>query len=109
MLPSPLRSSECPACTQYDDQKSGTLNSMNSWRYVASRVRDATSGEEMWEIRELYLEEDGRFSYTANAVAPAGNSISELQRDLDNMLNDSRLPYLDLTGGTPLLVEMPPA
>lgn len=61
---------------------------MNSWRYVASRIRDTASGEEAWEIRELYLEEDGKFSYTANAVAPAGNSISELQRDLDNMLNE---------------------
>lgn len=80
---------------------------MNSWRYVASRVRGATSDEEMWEIRELYLEEDGKFSYTANAVAPTGNSISELQRDLDNMLNDSQLAYLDLTDGTPRLVEIP--
>ncbi|GAB3529899.1 hypothetical protein [Arthrobacter monumenti] len=79
---------------------------MNSWRYVASRVRDATSGEEMWEIRELYMEGEGKFSYTANAVAPAGGSISELQRDLDNMFNDGRLPYLDLTSGTSRLVEM---
>jgi hypothetical protein len=60
----------------------------------------------MWEIRELYMEGEGKFSYTANAVAPAGGSISELQRDLDNMFNDGRLPYLDLTSGTPRLVEM---
>lgn len=79
---------------------------MSTWRYVASRLRDQASREESWEIRELHLEEDGRFSFTEQAIAPAGDTLEELQRDLDMMRRDSQeQPHLDLTGDEPRLVD----
>lgn len=79
---------------------------MTTWRYVASRVRDQASYEESWEIRELFFEEDGRFSFTEQAIAPAGNTLEELQRDLDTIRRDSQQqPHLDLTGYEPRLVD----
>lgn len=79
---------------------------MTTWKYIASRVRDQASDEEYWEIRELYLEDDGRFSYTEDAVAPGGNTLEELRHDLDMMQRDSQLrPYLDLTSSEPRLVQ----
>lgn len=74
------------------------IRTMTTWRYVASRVRDQTSDEESWEIRELFYEEDGGFSFTEQAIASTGNTIEELQRDLDAMLRDSQQqPHLDPT------------
>ncbi|WP_372698025.1 hypothetical protein [Arthrobacter sp. JSM 101049] len=79
---------------------------MTTWRYVASRVRDQASSEESWEIRELFLEEDGRFSFTEQAIAPAGTTIEELQRDVEAMLRDNQQqPHLDLTGNEPRLAN----
>ncbi|USQ80983.1 hypothetical protein NF556_04860 [Ornithinimicrobium faecis] len=77
---------------------------MTTWRYVASRGRDQASGEEAWEVRELYLEDDGNFSFTEQAVTPVGNTLEELQRDLEMMRRDSQEePHLDLTGDEPRL------
>ena len=82
------------------------VRTMTTWRYVASRVRDQASYEESWEIRELFLEEDGRFSFTNQAIAPAGNTLEELQRDLDTMRRGSQQqPHLDLTGNAPRLAD----
>lgn len=83
---------------------------MTTWRYVASRVRDQASHEESWEIRELYLEDDGRFSFTEQPIAPAGNTLEELRSDIGMMRRDSQQqPHLDLTGDEPRLVEVPGA
>lgn len=78
------------------------------WRYVLTRSRDPGSGEESWEIRELYPDSDGQFSFTESAIAPHGSSPAELQRDLEHMLADLRLPYLDLFDEVPRLVELEP-
>lgn len=86
----------------------GTVSHMTTWRYAATRVSDPRTGEETWEIRELYTEDDNKFSYTTSAVAAAGDSFEELQRDLDRMRGDARLPHLDLTGDTARLVEDAP-
>lgn len=74
------------------------------WRYVASRSRDESTGEFVWEIRELYPTEDGQFGYTANAIPARGESLEELRTDLAHMLSDLDLPVLDLTADPPKLV-----
>ncbi|OYO01086.1 hypothetical protein B0O41_2991 [Propionibacteriaceae bacterium ES.041] len=78
---------------------------MRIWRYVATKVRDVGTGTDSWEIRELYPEDDGGFSYTAGPISPAGDDLAELVRDLDNMAADAPLPWLDLTGDHPRLVN----
>ncbi|GAA1563958.1 hypothetical protein GCM10009691_41520 [Brevibacterium picturae] len=74
------------------------------WRYAACKVRDSVTGGEKWEIRELYPDNEG-FSCTEGPVEAQGASLEALRRDLLNMLADSRLSYLDLTGGHPRLVS----
>ena len=61
------------------------------WRYVVSRSHGAGPGEDgyLWEVRELYPSDDGTFGYTENAVAPQGESLDELLRDLDHMRSDA--------------------
>lgn len=73
------------------------------WRYVSTKRLDSTTGAEQWEIRELYTEEDGRFSYTENPISPFGESREELERDVTRMAEDLQLDYLDLTGKDPEL------
>ena len=77
------------------------------WRYVASRTGDSGTGEELWEIRELYPTEDGGFGYTAEPIAAAGYSLEALHRDLTHMLDDLAGPFLDLTRDPPQLVTSP--
>lgn len=80
---------------------------MRTWRYVATKIQDVNTETESWEIRELYPEDNGRFSYTAGPISPAGSDLAELIRDLGHMAADAPLPWLDLTGDTPRLVEGP--
>lgn len=54
------------------------------------------SGEQSWEIRELYPTDDGRFGYTKNSVKPFGNSYAELISDLKHMRQDFGRDVLDL-------------
>lgn len=81
---------------------------MRTWRYIATKVLDATSGTESWEVRECYPEDNGRFFYTARAISPAGDDRAELVRDLGNMAADMSLPWLDLTGDEPRVIDEPP-
>lgn len=75
------------------------------WRYVACRVRDET-GTERWEVRELYPGPEGEgFAYTEAPIEAQGDTLQELRRDLQNMLNDSHRPYLDLTSSLQRLVR----
>lgn len=76
-----------------------------TWRYVASRSREETTGELIWEIRELYPTDDGGFGSTVNAIAARGDSLEELRTDLAHMLADLELPVLDLTTDPPRLVS----
>ena len=78
---------------------------MLTWRYVATKVRDRNAGTESWEIRELYPEDSGELSYTAGPVSPGGDDLAELIRDLSHMASDARLPWLDLTGDEPRIVD----
>lgn len=68
-----------------------------TWRYVASRSRDAATGEILWEVRELYSTQDGGFGSTEDAISAAGETLEELRRDLANMLKDTERPIQDLT------------
>lgn len=81
---------------------------MRTWRFIATKVRDATSGTESWEVREFYPEDNGRFSYTARGMSPGGDNLGELIRDLSHMAADMRGPWLDLTGDEPRVIEEPP-
>lgn len=76
----------------------------HTWRYVVSRSR--VDSETLWEIRELYPTEDGEFGYTAEAVAPSGESRQELLADLERMRADAGREILDLTGPEPRLVPV---
>lgn len=74
------------------------------WRYVASRSREEPTGEIVWEIRELYPDDDGTFGYTMNSIAARGESLEELRTDLAHMLADVDQQILDLTTDPPRLV-----
>ena len=78
------------------------------WRYVVSRSHGAGPGEDgyLWEVRELYPSDDGTFGYTENAVAPQGESLDELLRDLDHMRSDADGEILDLTVDPARLVPL---
>ncbi len=81
--------------------------STSSWRYVAARNSDA-AGNISWNVRELYeLRLDGKPTYTADGLAPEGESLQELRHDLRLMFSDvlrEDTPILDLTGGEARLV-----
>jgi len=65
-----------------------------TWRYMPAR--ETHDGEEMWSIREVY---EGK-SWTAEDIAPAGDSHEELREVLRMMLHDvERSAFLDLDGG----------
>lgn len=81
---------------------------MKTWRYIATKVLDANTKTESWEIRELYPDENGKFSYTASAVLPYGETFAELFADLSHMVKDSTGPWLDLTGEEPRLINAEP-
>lgn len=76
------------------------------WRYAASRTIDS-SGNDVWEVREVYFTDDGRFSYTRDDIAASGETFDELRRDLIHMLNDLDRSYLDLTVDPPVLRAAP--
>lgn len=64
------------------------------------------SGEQSWEIRELYPSEDGKFGYTENSVKPFGNSLAELIWDLEHMHQECERDVLDLRGDEAKLVPV---
>lgn len=78
------------------------------WRYVVCRSHgvEPGKGEYLWEVRELYLFDDGTFGYTENAVAPQGETLGELLRDLEHMRADADGEVLDLTVDPPRLVPL---
>lgn len=72
-----------------------------SRRYVA--VREIVEGQEQWAIREYY---EGR-GWTDEPIMSHEGSLRDLTTALSHMLADiAALPYLDLTGETPELVEV---
>ncbi len=79
---------------------------MRTWRYVVSLDADEQSGEQSWEIRELYPADNGEPTYTKDPVHPFGNSFAELLRDIEHMRQDCELDVLDLRGGVSRLVAL---
>ena len=79
---------------------------MGTWRYIASLDVHGESGEQSWEIRELYPADEGRPAYTQDPVHPFGNSYAELVRDIEHMSQDCKRDVLDLRGGVSRLVPI---
>jgi hypothetical protein len=84
---------------------------MSHWRYVMSRERDTTlaeGDEDVYAIREFYEFDNGKTSWTADAVEAQGDSPHALARDLARMLlavNSGEM--LDLTLDEPAIVQRP--
>nr|WP_091178641.1 hypothetical protein [Microbacterium humi] len=79
---------------------------MGTWRYVVSLDVHDHSGEQSWEIRELYPDDKGKPAYTKEPVKPFGNSYAELVRDIERMRQDCKLDVLDLRGGASRVVPL---
>lgn len=74
-----------------------------SWNYVLSRSK-GPDGEMEFGVRELYFA-DGKYGWTAEVIAPSGETPKELRKDLKRMLKDIQNGnLLDLTVDPPRLV-----
>lgn len=79
-----------------------------TWRYVMAREaykHQSGEVEETWSIRELYTDEDGKLSWTKEAIDPCGETWIELGDCLGRMTAAvTAIEYLDLTLEEPRLV-----
>jgi hypothetical protein len=68
---------------------------MSTWNY---RVIKSTNddGETLYQIHEAFYNDSGELSLiTENPVSPCGETLDELKRDLDRMIEDLRHPVLE--------------
>lgn len=76
---------------------------MSAWRYAVTRSRNEEGF--YYEIREVYTDEDGKLSWTEDAVAPYGETLKEIQEALTRMASDALGNVLDLTTDPPEWVD----
>ncbi|MCL4860982.1 MAG: DUF433 domain-containing protein [Caldilineaceae bacterium] len=76
---------------------------MKTWNY---RVFREETGE--YVIREVFYDEDGAITgRTEDAVEPMGDSLEELERDLEHFRDALRLPVLTLAEVDAAIVKQP--
>lgn len=60
---------------------------MSTWNYRVLKKTDQKTGETIYAIHEVYYDDAGKpETCTENPVAPAGESLAELKRDMDHYL-----------------------
>lgn len=74
------------------------------WMYVISRDT-VYSGEDIYEIREIYFGPDGKMSWTEDPVYPMGNSVPDMIKTLELMDQVRGRNILDMTLDPPALVS----
>ncbi len=71
----------------------------SSWNYRVTRIK--VDGEDVYEIREVYYTHGQPHSWSADPIAPHGESWHELAEDIVKMQSAVSRPALDLTGEKP--------
>ena len=69
------------------------------WNYRVVRTERQTKKEQydIYQLYEVYYDDDGKIEgMTENAMQPYGESIEELQKDLQWMMEALREPVLDM-------------
>lgn len=74
-----------------------------TWHYAFVRER-LESGEDHFSVREVFVD-DGGLSWSADPIAPAGETWQELADELALMANGAGRRVLDLTLDPPALVH----
>ena len=82
---------------------------MTTWRYAVTRryvegATDDLSGH-VYEIREVYTDQDGKLSWTKDPIDPFGETLKEIQECLARMSSASLGHVLDLTTDPPQRVD----
>jgi hypothetical protein len=68
---------------------------MSTWNYRVLKRTDQKSGEVIYAIHEVYYDEHGKpEGCTEENVAPMGESLAELQDDLDHYQQALKKPVL---------------
>lgn len=74
---------------------------LGTWHYAITREAGA-GGTDWYTIREVHHDADGRFDCTEEPNAAGGESVAEVEAELERMLADARrYAVLDLTGDKP--------
>ncbi len=76
-----------------------------TWNHRLMRRFDEVSGEEVYQIHEVFYEEGEVKGWTENGVAPIGETKKELKRELKRMLDSLDKPVLDYETGKPVKKE----
>lgn len=82
---------------------------MSYWNYRVLYSRDPKSDVESFEVHEVYYTDDGEIeAWTEHSVKPFGESLEELQADIEHFLRGARLPPLAIVevAGKEKLVEI---
>ncbi len=81
---------------------------LDGWNYRVTVTRyEPAPGvhEDLYELREVYYEGDRVSMWTANAIAPSGESVEDLRANLAQMEQAFTRPTLDLGPATSRSVE----
>ena len=77
-----------------------------TWRYCITRER-LDDGSIHYALREVYTDDDGSLSWTANPITASGETWQEIANDLGYMSNAAGMDVLDLTLDPPAFVVSP--
>ena len=72
---------------------------MSTWNYRVLKKTDLNTGETIYAIHEVYYDDAGKpDGCTENSVAPMGETLAELKRDMDHYLLALSKPVLAYEG-----------
>jgi hypothetical protein len=78
-----------------------------TWNYRVVRVEE--EGYDRYQLYEVYYDDDGKLEgMTENSMHPYGESVEELQNDLEYMMEALRKPVLDMKDLNKYFEENPP-
>lgn len=76
-----------------------------TWNHRLMRRIDEVSGEEIYQIHEVFYEEGEVKGWTENGIAPLGETKKKLKKELKRMLDSLDKPVLDYATGKPVKTE----
>ena len=69
---------------------------MSTWNYRVVKKTDPKTGETVYAIHEVYYDDAGKpDGCTKNSIAPMGESLAELKRDMEYYLLALSKPVLE--------------